>query len=742
MYIKELIIEEFASAKNKKIMLSRDFNLITGANETGKSTVCDFIKFIFYGFTDAKERSLRSSLQSGVSSGAMLIEHNGKEYRIARRAAGRAQTVAVYDESDGSEFTDWSASAETPGDYFLAVPHRLYTRSVYVSQSSGAKLDGGSADAISNLLLTGDEAINLKRAKKVLDEARKALKLKRGVGGMIAECEKKISELKNKRDAAISSKRQLEAISISLQNEKKNIELLNKKISDATDALEQTKLQKLRAYLDQLDGLKSDENKSRILLDALKAENSYLGFTPDEKYEQELISLRKELMLYSDQIKRNEDRLIELRAKLNAAPPKEYGSYCELGKKNSILPLYEKKMSFFKLCNIIFFASCFLLFVSGIATVMYYLGIFKSTGIFIRALLGISAFGAVLFGILRIFPKKTLSRLNSALYADSVRTVIDICRDCDAYEQKLSTSELGYLSQLLSDSIASKNAVEEKLRAHLATWNKPSADAAIADYHAYTKKLKELEAEITASDHGISIINAYISGYTESDVLAARALSPSVDFSQPNEVSEEYVRYLKSTLSDAEKKYKDYEIALAKGSSHTDIDDITAELERTEASLENYNCKYDAITLALEALENAELSIRKTVSPYLSEHASEYFARITAGRYSALRLDGEMNLSYMSSESERITDSAYFSTGSADLAWLCLRLALHKRLCENVMIPIILDEALVYFDDRRLALILEELLDFAQNGTQIIYFSASSRELSVLNKGINHISLD
>ncbi len=742
MFIKELIIEEFASVTNKKIKLSRDFNLITGANETGKSTVCAFIKFIFYGFVDSKERERYSSLKTANSAGAMIIEHNERVYRIARRAAGRAQTVAVYDESDGSEFTDWRTSAETPGDYFLSIPHQLYTRSLYVSQAGGARLDGGSAEAISNLLLTGDEALNLKRAKKVLDEARKALKLKRGVGGMISDCEKKLAALKQQRDEAINSRRQLEAISIALQNEKKHMEKLNKKLGDASDALQMIKTQKLLAYLKQLDELQATKIKNKILFEELQSGAAHLGFTPDSKYEEELLALKNELSVYEEQVKRNEDRLIELRAKLSAVPPKEYSAYCELGKKEAILPIYQHKLSSFKLFNIIFFLSCFLLAVSVIAIGMQMLNIFKSTGIFIRVLLGISAFGTVLFGILRIFPKKTLSRLNTALYADSVRTVTDICRDCDTYEQKLSTSDLGYLSQLLSDSMKSKATVTERVNSLLALWNKPSVDVALADYRAYVTRLAELRSELDKADNGISIINAYISTYTENEIAVARALPTDTVFSAANDVSEDYVNELKLLLSASEKQCREYEIAVAKGSSHTDIDDINANIEQTEKALTDYTCKYDAITLALEALEQAELRIRKTVSPYLSEHASEYFARITAGRYRELRLDGEMNLSYMSSESESITDSAYFSAGSADLAWLCLRLALHKRLSENVMIPIILDEALVYFDDRRLWLILKELLDSAQNGTQIICFSASSRELDALPKNINCITLD
>jgi DNA repair exonuclease SbcCD ATPase subunit len=92
-----------------------------------------------------------------------------------------------------------------------------------------------------------------------------------------------------------------------------------------------------------------------------------------------------------------------------------------------------------------------------------------------------------------------------------------------------------------------------------------------------------------------------------------------------------------------------------------------------------------------------------------------------------------MSLSYLCEGIESVTDSKYFSGGSASLAWLCLRLALHSRLSEGNPLPLILDEATVYFDERRLQLLLAELTKTAASGKQIILLSASERELRYLN---------
>lgn len=49
MKIKELNIVEFGCLRNKKIVLGDGLNVIHGENESGKSTIMLFIRFMFYG---------------------------------------------------------------------------------------------------------------------------------------------------------------------------------------------------------------------------------------------------------------------------------------------------------------------------------------------------------------------------------------------------------------------------------------------------------------------------------------------------------------------------------------------------------------------------------------------------------------------------------------------------------------------------------------------------------------------
>ena len=49
MYIESVAIESFGSYKNYACSFGRGVNIIEGPNESGKTTLGAFIKFIFYG---------------------------------------------------------------------------------------------------------------------------------------------------------------------------------------------------------------------------------------------------------------------------------------------------------------------------------------------------------------------------------------------------------------------------------------------------------------------------------------------------------------------------------------------------------------------------------------------------------------------------------------------------------------------------------------------------------------------
>ena len=67
MIIKTLNIISFGGLRNRVIDLSDGVNVISGANESGKSSAAMFIKFIFYGLDGRKGRNALCERQRYVN---------------------------------------------------------------------------------------------------------------------------------------------------------------------------------------------------------------------------------------------------------------------------------------------------------------------------------------------------------------------------------------------------------------------------------------------------------------------------------------------------------------------------------------------------------------------------------------------------------------------------------------------------------------------------------------------------
>lgn len=736
MYISEIIIEQFGAKTNERISLEPEFNLITGANETGKSTLCAFIKYVLYGFDDAKERKRHSALDTGNASGALIIVHNGKKYRIQRK---NQKNVSIYDEESGNELVQWKDEAQTPGEYFLQVSASLYTRAVYVNQAERSRLDSDTASAVSNLLLTGDEAINLKRAKKILEESRKALKLKKGIGGKICELEAQIKDMQEKLDTAVTAKMNAQTLYAALHDIKIEIEALKKQIDSAKNADEMSKSIKIRTHLDKQSEMLDLAQKKQFLLTSLIEDNTYNGFLPDDEYENSIRSLQSEINVYQAELQKAEAKLQAISGVKEE--PTEYKAYCQLGKKEKILQKHTALSNRLKLSNTIMHVSVFVALISLMAILASLISDFLGNSKpFVIVFFGISLSCALVGLALKVFFKGKLKAIIKPLGASESKTVDYICRHCEEYELANEKSNVRILTESIDENKRTLSQKKADLDLLLAKWNKNDVAHALGDYIAFTQKREKLQIECSEIKASLSITEAHLSIYTESEISAAASLNTSQI--TENIIQSESISELNARLNAATERKNNLELQIAQISSpHTEIEFLTGELDKKTSLLDEYQVKHDAIVLTLSALDEAENIIRSTVSPYLGAEASVFFNKITEGRYDRLRVDSEMDMTYIKSDSDTVTDEEYLSIGSADLAWLCLRLALHKKLAQNSNIPLILDEALVYFDDNRLALIINELTEIAENGTQILLFSASSRELAMLGGAGNIIRL-
>lgn len=177
-------------------------------------------------------------------------------------------------------------------------------------------------------------------------------------------------------------------------------------------------------------------------------------------------------------------------------------------------------------------------------------------------------------------------------------------------------------------------------------------------------------------------------------------------------------------------------LALAQGEmlSVGDRAELEARREKLCARLERRRTEYAAIEQAIAVLDGANNTLQQRFAPQLNQLAGEILGQLTGGRYEGLSLNREFEASARSADGLLPRSALALSRGTADQIYLAVRLAV-CRLClpaENAS-PVVLDDALLTFDDARMAAALQML---AKLDRQVLLFSCQQREAQL---GIGNI---
>ena len=133
--------------------------------------------------------------------------------------------------------------------------------------------------------------------------------------------------------------------------------------------------------------------------------------------------------------------------------------------------------------------------------------------------------------------------------------------------------------------------------------------------------------------------------------------------------------------------------------------------------------EYDAISLAVDTLRDANDEIQSRFSPELGRVAASYMSKITGGRYEDVFINRDFSARVRASDDAVAREAEYLSAGTLDLMYLAVRLAVCElALPEGELCPLIIDDALVNLDEKRVEQAMELLRDIAKD-RQVILFS-------------------
>jgi uncharacterized protein YhaN len=157
---------------------------------------------------------------------------------------------------------------------------------------------------------------------------------------------------------------------------------------------------------------------------------------------------------------------------------------------------------------------------------------------------------------------------------------------------------------------------------------------------------------------------------------------------------------------------------------------LEQERQEVQARIRVLEDAYAALTIAQETLTQAKLELQRRFAPQIVKRAKELMSQLTCGRYDKLGLKEDLSITAGAGEEDVVRDILWRSDGTVDQLYLALRLAVAEALAPDA--PLVLDDALVRFDDTRLKAALQVLKDFAQD-RQVLVFTCHSRENSLLN---------
>ena len=234
------------------------------------------------------------------------------------------------------------------------------------------------------------------------------------------------------------------------------------------------------------------------------------------------------------------------------------------------------------------------------------------------------------------------------------------------------------------------------------------------------KKIEnEINQKITEEKNKIK--NNEINYFFELDNLFELNL---IEINQKIENEEKEYQELKIKLHTLELDKKNIEPFVEKQIEQNENLDYLLEEQKEIIQLGN------AINLAKDELENAYHEMKNEITPKFTQQLSYLIQKITNEKYQVLKLNDENNL-MIELEDGSYKNARDLSIGTIDQMYLTLRLSALEEITKE-KIPILLDEAFCFYDEKRLENILKILYNSYDN--QVIIFTCTKREKELLDK--------
>lgn len=733
----------FGRLQNETLELGEGLNLIEAPNEGGKSTWSAFLRAMLYGIP-TKERDKQGFIaeknryqpwSGAVMEGEMEVEWRGRSLTIRRGQLkntpfGRCE---VLDTASGEVLPGFTA--DNVGEMLLGVSREVFERSAFVGQGATA-VDSAPAleKRIAALISSGEEDVSYSQVERQLKDWLN--RRKHNKTGLIPRLEEELTglDLQLERQSRAHRAAQESSQTLAELREEQALLLREKAVLKARVEAER------RTVWDQAQ---SELAEARAEEEKLRQELTKDGPTPDREVlrrtQEELSALRtveqsvkQAKARYEEAIQVVDDARKACRDELfrGMTPDQAWEQATEDAKEADEEPpaagvkltigiallLGAAAGAVAALVTPLLFVAAAVLLAGGVALLV----------------LGMKARRAAdevldrRAELLEQYDAEDTSDIleRARTYREGWERCRQASRDCEAAEQE----------QL--DRMQERDVLRSRIMTLVQSFA-PGVKDAFTLSAAISKALFLQEKLEQAAQRRQDL-----------EKLAQRLPAPQGDGAVPEDLEPRYdAAYTGARLSAVEGEIQRLSGVLntARGELNTLGDPALAQARRESAreELENRRAEYQAITQALESLATANQSLQGRFAPALNRKAGELLERLTGGAYQTVALTREFD-AMAGREDEVLPHRALtLSRGAMDQLYLAVRLAVCElALPEEDPAPLVLDDALANFDDKRMALALDVLRELASE-RQILLFTCHSREGACLKDvpGVRRVSL-
>lgn len=766
MKIKSLHIAAFGGLKDVDLSFENGFNIVYGNNENGKTTIMNFIKMMFYG-TERGSAIISKNLRkkytpwdNSAMAGSIDFENDNRNYRIERSFGSSNSTdrVTLIDLDLGSRET---VSADI-GAKLFGLSSSAFERSIFIGQfgfpESNSAAEGEINSKLSNLTLTGDQAISFEEVNSRLQNAKFALMSKSGRAGIYDKNLIAAKELAEKIETAkqteleITNKKQIaENLHSKITELQTKADQLKVKIDSEQDFRNAEKLQELLALKEKLDALNS----------TLKLEN---GQTADEMFVRKVEFCLSKIESFTDKInaKLNENKIIEqnlelaLNPSVDATPEKleqltkkledlEQEKIKTIERISEISSMPKAKSSVLWLVLSIVFAIISIpLFLSNLSK------IFALTSV-LAAVIFISIFVSLALKAKNKNTKNETEIVNLKLKENQLISII--------------SSEKANITAINTALNSNANIIEKQKE--LLENNK--------------KEIELLEQEKTIETDTLFELFKRYKTVNEIDTIKDELIKISQKATEQKEIKQNINYILKDvgniSYDEAKEKLENIKTPLENdidfdnlknqydnllseiteqktelASLLTEIKSLSAtvantendktKLEELKSKITNQKDYCECLDIAMSVLADSFVEVRRSFGSVLENKASDIFKGITGGKYQSMSISKSFEIAVEKADVFGTKEIDYLSSGTADQAYLSLRLAICELMAQtDDRLPVLLDDALAQYDDTRTKTALEFLNEYSKDG-QIIMFTCHNSVLNASKEsGANEIIL-